>query len=250
VRSAVITALVLLFLGVLASRWPASQLVGRLPAGIECQASGTLWSGRCTPLTVNRQRVGSAQWSLRFLPLLRGELAGTLAVQSPQLRADLQLQRRRSGALVLTDVQADGDIAAVMQLAEAVGVRGGTGMSGRFRARLPALQIDDRHALTGITGELELDELSQPGPWRALGNWTVTFDGAASPAGEPLGQVRDRGGPLGFRGTIRLTPPASYFLEGELLPRAGTPPEMLDALRMFGPADAAGRRKITVEGRF
>jgi hypothetical protein len=61
-------------------------------------------------------------------------------------------------------------------------------------------------------------------------------------------RVTDKEGPFSFDGRFTLGADRSFLLEGTLAPRGSTPPALARSLELLGPADAAGRRPVSVSG--
>jgi hypothetical protein len=61
-------------------------------------------------------------------------------------------------------------------------------------------------------------------------------------------RVTDKDGPFSFDGRFTLGADRSFLLEGTLAPRGNTPPALVRSLELLGPADAAGRRPVSVSG--
>jgi Type II secretion system (T2SS), protein N len=246
-----IAILGVLFVSVVAARLPASLLVNRLPAGLSCpQLRGTIWRGDCGALALRGQSLGQLSWQLRFLPLLTGHAALRLQFRASGFSLDTDLDAARDGSLNFAALTSEGQLVALAPLLRAVGARVPAGFGGRVRATLPSLRLTPTGGVHGVRGEIQVDELAQAAAPQALGSWTLVFDGAANSAQEPVGQLTDRGGPFDFKGTLCLTGAPGFRLEGALAARAGLPPEVVNALRFLGTADAAGRRPFVMDGTF
>ncbi len=66
--------------------------------------------------------------------------------------------------------------------------------------------------------------------------------------GELAARIKDKEGPFSFEGRFTLASDRSFLLEGTLAPRGTTPPALLRSLELLGPADASGRRPVSVSG--
>ena len=104
---------------------------------------------------------------------------------------------------------------------------------------------------TAIRGTLDMDGLVAPPPRSTtIGSYLVVMpDPAATSApGELTARVKDKEGPFSFDGRFTLSPDRSFLLEGMLAPRGPTPPALARSLELLGPADASGRRPLSVSG--
>ncbi len=245
-------AVFLLFAAVVIARWPATTVVSRLPATLGCSdVRGTIWRGVCGSLVFQGQRLGELHWRLRVWPLLTGRVATHLKLRGAGIDVDGNVLRERSGALQLTTLNTQADLAVLAPVLRAAGARVPEGFGGALRGRIDELRLSPTAAINFVKAAMDINGLRQLAAPGALGSWTVTFDGVQNATGEPVGSVVDRGGPFDFQGTIRLTNAPGYVVEGALAARPGVPPEVLNALRFLGGAtDANGRRPFALEGGF
>lgn len=239
-----IAVALLVFLIVAITRLPARWAIAALPKAVRCtNPAGTLWNGRCEQLVLPAAGTLSLQWHLHPAQLLRGHLAADVAASSPAGTATGVVAMSAGGRTELADVQAD------VQLDPALTGRALRGASGRVRASLPRLVLRGR-TVEAIQGHLEIRQLVQSiaGPPLALGDFAVDFP--ASAQGEPVGQIRDLGGPVALEGTVRLTREPGYVVDGRIGTRSGAPAGLDQQLQILGPADAQGRRPFSVAGTY
>ena len=99
------------------------------------------------------------------------------------------------------------------------------------RARIEAHDLEDR-----------------AGHVTPLGSYAVSFPGGD---GEPVGQIRDLGGPLSVRGHAAAhRARAASTCRALVATRPEAAPELINNLRFLGSPDAAGRRQFTMTGTF
>jgi hypothetical protein len=110
-RTLVLLALIAFALTVIV-RAPARWLLASFPPTVQCVADGTLWSGRCAPLTLSGVTLSAVHWRLRPLQLLRGRFVAQLHSEDPRAIADLQAAMSRDGSGELSDITAHVDIGA------------------------------------------------------------------------------------------------------------------------------------------
>ena len=102
--------------------------------------------------------------------------------------------------------------------------------------------------LAQLKGTIEVHDLEdRAGNVTPLGSYAVSFPGGD---GEPVGQIRDLGGPLSLQGTLRLPRQGGYELQGTVATRPEASPELINNLRFLGSPDAAGRRQFSLTGTF
>lgn len=234
-------AILLAFAAVLVVRFPASWAVGALPASVHCRApTGTVWRGACGEVVASGTSLGALTWTLRPAALLRGALDAHVGLARAGASAVADVMARREGAIVARQLH------AAIPLESGVIPQLPTTLEGDLAINLPVLQIRGR-TIERIEGEVQIHGLGQRGGYR-LGDFAAHFPSGSAPGGEPVGQVRDLGGPLDVRGTLRLTREPGYVLDGEVAARAGADPRLANQLRYLGNPDAAGRRPFSLAG--
>jgi hypothetical protein len=228
------------FLVVLLARLPASWIVPRSgPVGCD-SVEGSVWNGSCGGVTLGGAPWGDVSWEVAPLRLLAGRLAAHVTLRNGPVTgsgdvargffggslearkwvADLPIDPRR---LPHVPPQLRGNVHADLALAR---VTGG--------------------AIVELQGRIEVHDLTRrTGHVTQLGSYALTFPGGG---GEPLGTLADLGGPLAVHGTLRLTKQPGYVLEGQVAPREGASPELLDDLKYLGSPDGLGRRPLSVAG--
>jgi hypothetical protein len=230
------------FAAILIARLPASW---RVPTGPQipfacANIEGTLWAGVCNGLRVRGQPLGDVTWELEPLRLLLARVAArvTLNDVSAHVSADVELSFGRVRA---RDVEAD------------------LPLDPRFLPGLPAQLNGQAHVqlalaevthgvITALKGKIEAHNLEErSGHVTPLGSYVLSFPGDE---GEPVGLVRDLGGPLSVEGTIKLTRAGGYEVQCLVAARADANPELANNLRFLGSPDAAGRRSFAVSGTF
>ena len=105
--------------------------------------------------------------------------------------------------------------------------------------------IADGPALAQLQGTIELHELRQVGANPlALGSYRLTFDGAQPANGEPTGQLRDLGGPFAVEGTVTLTPPNTYLVQGFITGRSAEAERLVREITLGAQPDAFGPQRL------
>jgi general secretion pathway protein N len=239
-------AVLLIALATLPATLMASQLSR---AGLDAAGLwGSVWNGRAQGLTWKSAPVGDLQWTLSPWQLLLGRAAGEVTLGRPDgsLRAAYRLAL--DGTLRLEDVQADLPVEMLSSLP--------IGMPRNWRGRLSG-RFDEVTLRNGwpqmLRGTLDMDGLIAPPPRNtSIGSYHVVIPDPA-PAGEAApdsltARVTDKEGPFSFEGRFTLGADRSFLLEGTLAPRGTTPPALVRSLDLLGPADANGRRPVSVSG--
>ncbi len=239
-----LAAVVAIALATLPASLAASQLerVGLAAAGF----SGSLWTGRAQGLAWRGAPVGDLRWKLRPWSLLAGRASGELDVARPDGTLSTAFSASYSGEVRLTNLQGNLDVAALSALP--LGLP--PGWRGRLSGRLDEVVVSDGRP-TAIRGTLDMDGLVAPPPRStSIGSYRVVIpDPGATPAsGELTAHVSDKEGPFSFDGRFTLSSDRSFLLEGMLAPRGPTPPALTRSLELLGPADASGRRPLSVSG--
>jgi general secretion pathway protein N len=229
------------FVVIVLTRLPASWVVpAGGGAGFTCASvDGSIWSGACSGLVVQRIALGDLTWDLKPAQLLAGALAAhvTLAHGPISVRGDVTLGFGHR--LTLRNLVADLPIdhRALRQVPRE--------LSGTLHVDLALAHIE-KGAITQLKGRLEAhDLLDSHGRATPLGNYALTFPGQ-----DLTGQLQDLGGPLAVSGTVRLTPGPGYAVEGLVAARPDAPPELVNNLLYLGSPDARGRRPFSMAGTF
>jgi hypothetical protein len=83
-----------------------------------------------------------------------------------------------------------------------------------------------------------------------LGSYQLTFDGTPAVNGSVVGQLRDLGGPFTVSGTVQLSAPSSYLVEGFITGRTANAERLVREFTLGAPPDASGRSAFSFEGSF
>jgi general secretion pathway protein N len=236
-------AALLAFAAIVVARLPASWVV---PASgksfVSCTAvDGTLWSGNCSGLFVDRKPVGDLTWELHPQRLLAGRLAAHVTLASAAAHGSADAEVGLHEHLVAHDLTAD------LPLDPKVMPGLPPGLRGQAHLALALVELE-RGKLTRLQGRVEVHELEDlDGRATKLGSYVLNFPPAD---GEPVGQLKDLDGPLSVDGTLRLTRQGGFDVQGTVAPKPGAPSELTDNLRFLGSPDASGRRQFSLSGTF
>jgi hypothetical protein len=233
----------LAFAAILVARLPASWLV---PTGTNAALSctgieGTLWSGACGGLIVQRLPLGDLTWELQPLKLLRAQLAARVTLTRGAAHATGEVELGLSGRLTARAVQAD--LPLDPQLFPGLPPQ----LHGDAHVELARAEIA-RGIITQLAGKIEVHNLEdRAGAVTPLGSYVVNFPAGAS---EPVGQLHDLGGPLSLEGTLRLTPQGGFEVQTLVASRPEAAPELANSIRFLGSPDRSGRRVFAMSGTF
>ncbi len=240
----VILAALLAFAAIILARLPASWVVPASgKSSIGCSGvDGTLWSGSCSGLFVQRKPVGDLTWELRPLRLFAGRLAAHVTLVSPLAHGSADAEVGMHDYLLAQNVDADVPLDPALMPGLPPKLRG---QSHLALTRVVLV----KGALQELQGRIEVHDLMDlDGRATRLGSYAVTF---APTEGDPSGVIQDLDGPLSVTGTLLLIGKGSGFkVEGTVAPKPGAPAELTDNLRYLGSPDAAGRRQFSLEGTF
>ena len=240
-RSWLIVAAVLVFVGTLLTRLPASWLLPLLPAQVHCSAAdGSLWHGHCADLSVAQLHVGDTRWTLAAPPLLLGRLALQLAVDGDDFKGSGDIALGFGGHLQARNVHAELALAR-LQLPLPADWTG--------RATLELRQATLEHSrLQTLDGELRILDLQQQNPAVALGDYALRFDPARNTGGHFTGQLRDLQGPLSVSATLGFNSDLAWQIDGLVGARGEIPDDMRQVLQLMGEPDASGRYHLAASG--
>jgi hypothetical protein len=234
------------FLVVLALYLPASWFASALPPQARCaDLGGSIWHGECLGLTVQNSKLGDATWNFGAGAALGGKLRGDMDIRGGALTAQADLDLSFGGAGELRNVVARFplDPAFIAELPP--------DKRGDISVDLKRVVIGDGRALRQVEGTLDLSDLRQVGARPlALGSYRLTFDGAARADGTVVGKLRDTGGPFAIDGTVTLTPPSTYLVNGFITGRTAQAESMVREISLGARPDASGRTTFSFEGSF
>ncbi len=231
------------FLVFLVAMVPASQVVGRLPAGIALDGlSGTIWSGRARTLAVEGRPLGALQWSCRPWRLILLEWSCRIGLEPPGGEVTGDFSGDFTGSFVGRGIQ------GTTPISNFEGIATPRGWTGNLELDLDAFAVKSRLP-ESATGRLYLRGLRAPGAnGERLGDFELVVGEGSVGSATLNGRLRDLGGPLHVRGAIELFSDGRYLLSGDAAPGPGAGPAIFDTLDFLGPPDSQGRRPFTIEG--
>lgn len=234
------------FLVVLVLYLPASWISSALPPGVRCnELGGSIWHGECLGLQYQGATLGDATWNLAPTRALSGRLSGDVDVRGAALnaRADLDTNFSGVGELRMVALNVALDPALLPQVPAQ--------QRGTLAAKLARLELAPGPTPRAIEGTLELRDFKQVGAQpMELGSYQVTFDGSAPQDGALVGKLKDLGGPYIVDGTVKLTPPNGYLVQGYITGRTAAAERVVREITLGAMPDASGRSTFSFEGSY
>ena len=231
------------FLATLIVRLPARWVLPAARPALRCLSlEGSIWNGDCAGATVSGTPLGDLTWQLRPARLFGGQLAARVWARRARASARAEVALGLGGTLTARHVRIDLplDPTLLPMLPRQI--------SGTAQVRLSRLALARNGAVRQIQGRIAVYHLvDSSGQRTPLGSFAVTFPGGP---GEPVGHLRDLGGPLAVEGTLRLTGRAGYDLRVRVAARAQAAPSLVNALRYLGTPDAEGWRPFALAGPY
>jgi hypothetical protein len=235
-----------MFLVVLVLYLPAAWLAGFLPPQVQCaDIGGSLWQGECLRLQVQGNPLGDASWNLSTGSAFAGRLVGNVDVEGSavSMRADFETSFSGVGELHNVKARLTLDPALLPQLPR--------DQRGTVNAEFSRVVLAQGPAPRQLEGFIELHDLRQLNAQPAeLGSYRVDFDGGARPDGSTLGRLRDLGGPFAVAGTITLTPPNNYLVQGLISGRSADAERTVRQISLGASPDTSGRSPFSFEGSY
>jgi hypothetical protein len=236
----------LVFLGVLVLYLPASWFSGLLPPTVRCaELGGSVWNGECLGLEIQGSRLGDATWNMAMGKAFTGRASGDVTLSGTALsaRADVDVDFKGGGELREATASFPLDPAFLAQLPK--------DQRGYIVAEFERVVFSEGFSLQSLAGSIELQDFRQVGrhPLQ-LGSYQLIFDGTPAKDGILVGQLRDIGGPFMVAGTVTLTPPATYLVEGFITGRTAEAERLVREITLGAPPDASGRSAFSFEGSF
>lgn len=237
------TALVLvLFAATLVWRFPTRWVVARLPAGVQCEAEGTVWSGGCLTLSAAGVRLERVRWQVRAGDLLHARLAATVTVDDTRLSGSTELRADIHGTLTLPTV----DLRLNLQSRPLPALPADLG--GELAIHLTDVVWRD-NALGDARGTIVAQQLRRLSRPLDYGSYELRLEGVRPGDSRLTGTLRDLGGPLAVGGVVRVDPHLAWEAEGTVATRPEADEELVKLVNLMGPADANGHHPFSVEGR-
>lgn len=242
-RLSIILLAALVFGGVLIARLPAAWVVPALRPDLSCtRISGSIWSGECTGVRVRGVALDQLAWRVHPHALLHGLLSAQLTALRGTASASGEVSMGWHGPVRGRALQVR------LALEPALVPILPPYITGTLEADIARIEVARNGTIERLQGRLTVRHLiDSSGQVTPLGNFAVTFPPGP---GEPVGQLRDLGGPLSLTGTVRLTAQPGYVLRAELAARAGAAPSLVQALQYLGAPDAEGRRPFALAGTY
>jgi hypothetical protein len=195
-------AMLLGFPAALALRWFA-------PDALAMQSpEGSIWRGSAQAASYGNYYLGTTQWSMQPLSLLRGRLAYRVQAQAPDGLVKGVFALSLTGAVHVSELSG---VASMQSLAAVLPQELPAKMfQGRAQFKLDELQLAEGWP-QAAHGQVDLVDLVLTAPVEALGSYAMQLDGGE---GEPVrGSFHDTAGALEIKGTITLNPDRTYAVE-------------------------------------
>lgn len=248
-RSAVVLTVgagLAVFLVVLVLYLPAGWFASLLPPQVRCNGlGGSIWRGECVGLQLQGSPVGDATWNFGAGRALTGRLAGDVDLRGSAitLRADVDTSFKGVGELRNVDARLVMDPALLPQFPP--------NQRGVITAQLEKLELAEGPSPRAVKGVIELRDFRQLTPRPLdLGSYQAVFDGTVGENGAVVGQLRDLGGPFMVEGTLTLTPPNTYFVQGFITGRTADAEQLVRQITLGATPDASGRSAFSFEGSY
>lgn len=235
---------VVVFAGVVLATLPASLLISRLPPELVVDGvGGTVWNGAADSVRLRGAPLGALSWSAEPLALLQGELAYRIEVARPDGYLRGRVAATLGGALEGRALELALPVTALHPEHDA------NSWAGTLQGQIEHVRLEHGWPVALIAA-FTISDLRPPGSTLAIGSYAIEFDGRASTPAQLVGRVRDSAAPLLVRGQLAISDNRSYKLEGEVTPRPGASPDVVQAVAFLGSPDAVGRRSFEIIGTF
>ena len=231
------------FAAVVVARLPASWVLAMSGHELRCASvAGSVWNGYCGGAEVSGTSLGNLAWQLHPGRLLTGRLAAHVQARRSNASARADVALGLDGTLFARNVVID--LPLEPSLLPALPPQ----ITGKAHVDLSQLEVTRAGVVKRIKGRIEVRNLvDSTGQVTPLGSFIVSFPGGP---GEPVGRLRDLGGPLAVEGTVRLTSQPGYDLQAKVATRSGAAPSLVQALQYLGSPDADGWRPFGLSGTY
>jgi hypothetical protein len=234
------------FLVVLVLYLPASWIAGLLPAQVRCsELGGSVWHGECLGLQWQGTALGDATWNVAPGRALTGKLSGDLELRGTAVNLRTEFDTNFSGVGELRN------LSGRVVLDPALLPQFPPQQRGSATAQFARLQLAEGLTPGELEGTLQLHDLRQVGSQPLeLGSYQLTFDAGSTKNGVAVGTLRDLAGPFAVDGTVTLTPPNAYLVQGFITGRTALAERIVREITLGAMPDPAGRSTFSFEGSY
>lgn len=221
--------------------FPARVAYHFVPAGLVAATGieGTVWRGRVSAASSNGIYISNVSWRFRPMRLFSGELAFAVKADVMSGFVTTEVGFGFGNAVRLRDLNAA--IPAQM-LQSSLNL---PGLSGSIAATFERLSFEGDLPVAA-DGEVEVINLVAPRVYRgALGGYKAEFFTQNNGIGA---SVEDTDGIVDVAGSLTITADRNYQFIGQIAPKANTPANMQQQMRVLGIADERGQYPLRLEG--
>ena len=217
-----------------------------LPANMVLnELDGSLWDGRAGTLQLDGVWLNNVQWQLQPLALLSGQLsvAITVPVAANSISGEA-LVSSGFGGLQVSHLQADGQLAALLQLAN---TQLPLKSQGNWQLDISDFKVSDPNptqwcnVLKGNATGRNIQVLVN-GAWQSLGDFPVGL-GCADSGAVTLSMTGDNNLGLALEGAINSQ---DIDINGTVRPNARTPEGLAKLFEYLGQPDSQGRYSFSL----
>jgi Type II secretion system (T2SS), protein N len=234
------------FLVILVLYLPASWLASALPPQVRChEIGGSVWHGECLGLQWQGAKLGDATWNLAPGRALTGSLSGDIELRGTAVNLRSELDTNFSGVGELRN------LSARLVLDPGLLPQFPPDQRGTVTAEFVRVELAEGPAPRALQGTIQLHDFQQVGgrPLE-LGSYQLTFDGGAPANGAAVGTLRDLGGPFAVNGTVTLTPPNAWLVQGYITGRTAEAERIVREITLGAQPDPSGRSMFSIEGSY
>lgn len=209
---------------------PAKVFLWALPARSTCESlSGSIWRGNCNGFSVDGSRSGDIHWALTAPDLRPLALTARIIWSRGDSHLDTTAHWRTDGKTTLKISRATISLQTLRDsLPGTVSLGPLASLTGRLEANAMELALQ-RNGIAGVQGVARLHNARSLRTDSDLGNFEAEFSGTN-------GSIRDLGGPIALRGTIRLPQASRYVIDARVSARQAS---LAQALGLSAPLDVS-----------
>jgi general secretion pathway protein N len=185
--------------------------------------------------------IGDIGWDLQLLRLFTGKLSTDLVLSHVAGTVSTGVDYGFGGAITARNLKANVALDRLMLPSLPT-----SNVRGTVTTDLALLRLKGR-VVEAAQGWVQVQGLEQR-TGTPLGNYRVVFPGGTQ--GEPVGAIRDEGGPFAVEGKVRLTKEPGWALDLLVAARPDAPAPMRKQIEFLGSPDAQGRRPLSMSGTY
>jgi general secretion pathway protein N len=205
------------------------------------QVNGSIWDGSTQQIKANAFQIGPVYWQFNPLSLLLGQAEIGFTTTDKKLQITGNAAVNFSGDIVLSDIKGESSAEAIASFIPNLPVT----PVGRVTFDLSEVTFSQQR-LSTVTGKIDWLQAGVKQPIEIqIGKINLLLN---SDSDGIHGTIADKGATVGINAQLELQQSGQYQVKGKIQPKAETPTDLSNALKMLGRPNPAGAIPINLSG--